>query len=148
MKKAADYQYSMLSSISCSPGITSFNNEFKIYNKKILIFGGTGSLGNKFNEKYIENNIICNFSRDEHKHWKMRLKFKSHKNLKFIIGNVSDKYKVNETIKRIKPDIIIIASAMKHIEQCEIHTSESLKTNLIGTQNILDSINNSLVYNN
>jgi UDP-N-acetylglucosamine 4,6-dehydratase/5-epimerase len=144
MKKAADYQYSMLSSISCSPGITSFNNEFKIYNKKILIFGGTGSLGNKFNEKYIENNIICNFSRDEHKHWKMRLKFKSHKNLKFIIGNVSDKYKVNETIKRIKPDIIIIASAMKHIEQCEIHTSESLKTNLIGTQNILDSIEDNL----
>jgi len=135
-----EYQYNIQSIISCSPMDTSLNNQLKLYNKKILIFGGTGSLGNKLNERYIDNNIIYNFSRDEHKHWKMRLKFKSHKNLKFIIGNVFDKNKVNETIKRIKPDIIIIASAMKHIEQCEIHTSESLKTNLLGTQNILDSI--------
>ena len=140
----ADFQYSLSSTVSCAPGGTSLNNPIKIYNKIILIFGGTGSLGNKLNEKYIDDNIIYNFSRDEHKHWKMRLKFKSHENLKFIIGNVFDKYKVNETIKRIKPDIIIIASAMKHIEQCEIHTSESLKTNLIGTQNILDSIEDNL----
>ena len=47
-----------------------------ISNKTILIFGGTGSLGNKLNERYIDNNIIYNFSRDEHKHWKMRIKFK------------------------------------------------------------------------
>ena len=45
-------------------------------NKKVLIFGGTGSLGNKLNERYVNSNIIYNFSRDEHKHWKMRLKFK------------------------------------------------------------------------
>ena len=115
-----------------------------IKNKTILIFGGTGSLGNKLNERYLDTNIIYNFSRDEHKHWKMRLKFNSHKNLHFIIGNVADKTRVEESIKRVKPDIIIIACAMKHIEQCEVNTNESLNTNMLGTKYILDSVENNL----
>ena len=115
-----------------------------ILNKTILIFGGTGSLGNKLNERYLNNNIIYNFSRDEHKHWKMRLKFKNHKHLNFIIGNVADRIRVKESIKRIKPDIIIIACAMKHIEQCEINTNESLNTNMLGTKYILDSIEDNI----
>lgn len=115
-----------------------------ISGKKILIFGGTGSLGNKLNERYINNNIIYNFSRDEHKHWKMRLKFKNHKNQHFIIGNVVDRIRVKESIKRVKPDIIIIACAMKHIEQCEVNTNESLNTNMLGTKYILDSIEDNL----
>ena len=113
-------------------------------NKKVLIFGGTGSLGNKLNERYVNSNIIYNFSRDEHKHWKMRLKFKNHKNLNFIIGNVADRIRVKESIKRIKPDIIIIACAMKHIEQCEVNTNESLNTNMLGTKYILDAIEDNL----
>ena len=115
-----------------------------ISGKNILIFGGTGSLGNKLNERYIDNNVIYNFSRDEHKHWKMRLKFKNHKNLNFIIGNVADRIRVKESIKRIKPDIIIIACAMKHIEQCEVNTNDSLNTNMLGTKYILDAIEDNL----
>jgi UDP-glucose 4-epimerase len=115
-----------------------------ISNKSILIFGGTGSLGNKLNERYLDNNTIYNFSRDEHKHWKMRLKFKNHNNLNFIIGNVADRIRVKESIKRVNPDIIIIACAMKHIEQCEVNTNESLNTNMLGTKYILDSIEDNL----
>ncbi len=115
-----------------------------IVGKKLLIFGGTGSLGNQLNKRYLDNNIIYNFSRDEHKHWKMRIKFKSHKNLHFIIGNVADKTRIEESIKRVKPDIIIIACAMKHIEQCEVNTNESLNTNMLGTKYILDSVENNL----
>jgi len=115
-----------------------------ISNKTILIFGGTGSLGNKLNERYLDNNTIYNFSRDEHKHWKMRLKFKNHNNLNFIIGNVADRIRVKESIKRVNPDIIIIACAMKHIEQCEVNTNESLNTNMLGTKYILDSIEDNL----
>lgn len=111
-----------------------------IINKKLLIFGGTGSLGYKLNESYLDNNTIYNFSRDEHKHWNMKLKFKSHKNLNFIVGNISNKQRVMESILRIKPNIIIIACAMKHIEQCEVNTGESLNTNLLGTKFVLDSI--------
>lgn len=116
----------------------------KIMNKSILIFGGTGSLGYELNKRYAESNIVYNFSRDECKHWEMKLHFNSNQNIRFIIGNVSDRTIVEATIKRIKPDIIIIASAMKHIDQCEINTSESLKTNLLGTQNVLESIESNL----
>lgn len=115
-----------------------------IYNKTILIFGGTGSLGNKLNERYLDSNIIYNFSRDEHKHWKMKIKFKSHKSLHFIVGNVADRIRVKESIKRIKPEIIIIACAMKHIEQCEVNTNESLNTNMLGTKYILDAVEDNL----
>ncbi len=113
-------------------------------NNIILIFGGTGSLGYELNKRYLKNNIIYNYSRDEHKHWKMKLFFNNNNNLNFIIGNVSDKYKVNETINRVKPNIIIIASALKHIDQCELNTSESINTNLLGIQYILDSIESSI----
>jgi nucleoside-diphosphate-sugar epimerase len=113
-------------------------------NKTILIFGGTGSLGYELNKRYLESNKIYNFSRDECKHWEMKLNFNSNPNINFIIGNVADKNIVESTIVRIKPDIIIIASAMKHIDQCEINTAESLKTNLLGSQNIVDSIEKNL----
>lgn len=113
-------------------------------NKKILILGGTGSLGYELNKRYHQNNIIYNFSRDECKHWKMKLYFNSHPNMHFVIGNVSDKNIVEQTIKRICPDIIIIACAMKHIDQCEVNTEESLKTNLLGTQNVLSSIESNI----
>jgi UDP-N-acetylglucosamine 4,6-dehydratase/5-epimerase len=111
-----------------------------ILSKTILIFGGTGSLGYELNKKYLENNIIYNFSRDENKHWNMKLNFKNHSNLNFIIGNISNKDKVKEAIKRVNPDIIIIASAMKHIDQCEINIGECLNTNVLGTKNVLDSV--------
>ena len=55
-------------------------------NKKILLFGGSGSLGNAFIKTYIKNNKIINYSRDECKHWEMSLKYKTD-NLSFIIGD-------------------------------------------------------------
>jgi UDP-glucose 4-epimerase len=115
-----------------------------IINKTILIFGGTGSLGYELNKRYSADNIIYNFSRDENKHWQMRIFFQNNPNINFIIGNVSDFMIVQQTILRIKPNIIIIASAMKHIDQCENNTGECIKTNLLGTQNILNSIETNL----
>ena len=109
-------------------------------NKTIFIFGGTGSLGYELNSRYINNNQIYNFSRDECKHWEMKLHFQANPNMHFIIGNVADKEIVEQSILRIQPNIIIIACAMKHIDQCEINTSESLKTNMLGTKNVIDSI--------
>ena len=80
----------------------------EIQNKRILIFGGTGSLGYALNQEYkTQNNIIYNFSRDECKHWEMKIHFQNHKNINFIIGNVSDRNIVEQTINRIDPNIII-----------------------------------------
>jgi len=115
-----------------------------IQNKTIFIFGGTGSLGYELNKRYSNNNIIYNFSRDENKHWQMRIFFQNNKNINFIIGNVADYQNVELSLLRIKPNVVIIASAMKHIDQCENNTGESIRTNLLGTQNILNSIEHNL----
>lgn len=111
-----------------------------INNKTILLFGGTGSLGYEFVKRYIDTNVIYNYSRDECKHWKMKLDFNNNSNLHFIIGDIINKNKVEESILRIKPNIIVIASAMKHIDQCEYNTDQSLNTNLLGVKNILDVV--------
>ncbi len=108
--------------------------------KKILIIGGTGSLGKELTKKYYLDNILYLMSRDESKHWEMGLDYNNHKNINFIIGDIRSKEKVQQTILRIKPDIIIMAAAMKHIDKCEFESSESIGTNLMGTQNVLETI--------
>lgn len=110
-----------------------------ITNKKILIFGGSGSLGYALITKYINDNLVFNFSRDECKHWKMKNFFKND-NLHNIIGDIRDTLIVKQTLLRVKPDIVIIAAAMKHIDICESNTDQCIKTNILGIQNILHEI--------
>lgn len=113
-------------------------------NKKILIIGGTGSLGNKLTQRYLENNTIYLYSRDETKHWSMSIDYQNHKNLNFIIGNINDQEKIRQTLVRHNFDIIILAAAMKHIDRCEYESNECINTNLSGTQNVLNEIENNL----
>jgi FlaA1/EpsC-like NDP-sugar epimerase len=111
----------------------------RIHNKKILLFGGSGSLGHKFIETYISTNKIINYSRDECKHWAMSLKFKS-ENLSFIIGDVRDVGRVETAILREKPDIIIVMAALKHIDRCEYAVEECFRTNYQGPQNVVNVV--------
>jgi UDP-glucose 4-epimerase len=113
-------------------------------NNKILIIGGTGSLGNELTKRYLHSNDLWLYSRDESKHWAMEIDYKYHPNLNFIIGDISDSSKINQTLIRHNFDIIILAAALKHIDRCEYETNECLKTNFIGTKNVLDCIENSL----
>ncbi len=113
-------------------------------NLKILIIGGTGSLGNKLTDRYYKNNNLYLMSRDESKHWEMSINYKSDPNINFIIGNIADKNKVEQVLLRHNFDIIILAAAMKHIDRCEYESNECLNTNMIGTQNVLDSIENNI----
>ena len=108
--------------------------------KKILIIGGTGSLGYKLSERYVNSNKLYLMSRDESKHWKMNIDFNNNPNLNFIIGDIRDRNKVRQTLLRVNPHIIIMAAAMKHIDKCEYESNECIETNLHGTQNILDEI--------
>jgi len=110
-----------------------------IANKKILLFGGTGSLGNKFIETYVDKNKIVNYSRDECKHWKMSLKYKTDK-VSYIIGDIRNFDRVESSILREQPDIIIIMAALKHIDRCEFAIDECVKTNFMGTMNVLNAI--------
>lgn len=117
-------------------------------NKNILIFGGSGSLGNKLIETYYNNNNIINYSRDESKHWEMELKYKTSK-LSNIIGDIRDYNKVQQSIIRVNPNIIIIAAALKHIDRCEYEINECIDTNIKGIQNVINSVeNNKNILNN
>jgi UDP-N-acetylglucosamine 4,6-dehydratase len=108
-------------------------------NKTIIIFGGSGSLGHKLIDRYLQYNKIINYSRDENKHWLMDLHYKS-TNLSNIIGDIRDFKKVQQSILNVNPHIIIVAAALKHIDRCEFETNECLLTNITGLQNVLDTI--------
>lgn len=110
--------------------------------RKILILGGTGSLGGVLTKRFLQNeeNLIYLMSRDECKHWSLNIEYGYHKNIQFIIGNINDSEKVKQTLIRYNFDIIILAAALKHIDRCEYETNECLNTNLLGTQNVLNII--------
>lgn len=117
-----------------------------IYDKKIFIFGGSGSLGNMIISQYLSHNRIVCYSRDECKHWKMGLKYNNNSNLSFCIGDVNDYKRIEKTLIREDPHIIILAAAMKHVDKCEYSINECFNTNLNGPKNVLDAVESVRVY--
>ena len=109
-------------------------------NETILIIGGTGSLGHKLIERYLDMNRLFVYSRDENKHWNMSIQYNKHPNLNFIIGDIRDSNKLQQTLLRIQPTVIILAAALKHIDRCEYETNECIATNIMGTQNLLNIV--------
>jgi UDP-N-acetylglucosamine 4,6-dehydratase len=106
-------------------------------NKSILITGGTGSFGQKFLEKIISADFkqIRILSRDEKKQEDMRNKMHNSK-IKFYIGDVRDKSSIAEAFKNI--DYVFHAAALKQVPSCEFYPLEAIKTNTLGTQNVVD----------
>ncbi len=107
-------------------------------NKTLLITGGTGSFGNAVLKKFLDSHIkeIRIFSRDEKKQDDMRKKFKSNK-LKFYIGDVRDFQSVSTAMRGV--DYVYHAAALKQVPSCEFYPLEAVKTNVIGTENVLDA---------
>lgn len=110
-------------------------------NNKILIIGGSGSLGRTLIKKYVNSNTIYNMSRDENKHWQLELEFYKNPNLINLIGDMSDYNKLEEYILTYKPNYIVIACAMKHIDRCELDTVSCYKNNTEGMYNLYKIIN-------
>jgi UDP-N-acetylglucosamine 4,6-dehydratase len=106
-------------------------------NKIILITGGTGSFGNAFLSKIIKTPFkeIRIFSRDEKKQNDLRNSLKKI-NIKFYIGDIRDKSSVFEATRNV--DYIFHAAALKQVPSCEFYPLEAIKTNILGTQNVLD----------
>jgi len=110
-------------------------------NKTILITGGTGSFGQKFTQRilneYDPKKIII-YSRDEYKHYQMRQKFKEHdEKLRYFIGNVRDRDRLYRAFSGV--DIVIHAAALKHVTIAEYNPIEAIKTNIDGATNIIDA---------
>jgi UDP-N-acetylglucosamine 4,6-dehydratase len=106
-------------------------------NKTVVIFGGTGSFGQAFLNKILKSLVreIRIFSRDEKKQEDLRNKIKS-KKVKFYIGDIRDKDSVFESTKNV--DYAFHAAALKQVPSCEFYPLEAIKTNILGTQNIID----------
>ncbi|QJC82445.1 polysaccharide biosynthesis protein [Pseudomonas umsongensis] len=107
-------------------------------NKKLLITGGTGSFGNAVLKRFLASDIaeIRIFSRDEKKQDDMRKHYASSK-LKFYIGDVRDYQSVLNATRGV--DYIFHAAALKQVPSCEFHPMEAVKTNVIGTENLLEA---------
>lgn len=104
--------------------------------KKLLITGGTGSFGNAVMKRFLNTNIeeIRIFSRDEKKQDDMRKLYKNDK-LKFYLGDVRDIVSVKNAMHDI--DYIFHAAALKQVPSCEFFPLEAVKTNVLGTENVL-----------
>ena len=107
-------------------------------NKTLLITGGTGSFGNAVLRRFLDSDLqeIRIFSRDEKKQDDMRKKYQNSK-LKFYIGDVRDYQAVLNVVRGV--DFIYHAAALKQVPSCEFHPLEAVKTNVLGTENVLEA---------
>jgi UDP-N-acetylglucosamine 4,6-dehydratase len=107
-------------------------------NKTLLITGGTGSFGNAILRRFLNSDLreIRIFSRDEKKQDDMRKRY-AHPKLKFYIGDVRDPQSIMNAVRGV--DFIYHAAALKQVPSCEFHPMEAVKTNVIGTENVLEA---------
>jgi UDP-N-acetylglucosamine 4,6-dehydratase/5-epimerase len=107
-------------------------------NKSLLITGGTGSFGNAVLRRFLDSDIgeIRIFSRDEKKQDDMRRVY-THEKLKFYIGDVRDRQSVADAMHGV--DFVYHAAALKQVPSCEFHPMEAVKTNVLGTENVLEA---------
>tara|TARA_R110001592_G_scaffold206630_1_gene457307 strand:- start:126 stop:1076 length:951 start_codon:yes stop_codon:yes gene_type:complete len=106
-------------------------------NKTILIIGGTGALGKTLTKRYHQDNTIIILSRDEHKHVAME---RVYPDVTYCIGDVKDKASLLQALNEYKPNVVINTAALKHVPVCESNPYESVKTNIIGHKNLIDSV--------
>lgn len=107
-------------------------------NKTLLITGGTGSFGNAVLQRFLRSDLteIRIFSRDEKKQDDMRKRY-AHPKLRFYIGDVRNVHSVVQAMRGV--DYVFHAAALKQVPSCEFYPMEAVRTNVIGTENVLEA---------
>jgi len=110
---------------------------------RILIFGGTGYLGSNLVRKYLETDdlggqhAVYVFSRDEAKQWELQNRYPK---IECVLGDIRDKEAVCRAVSWVSPHMVIIASALKQIVRCEEQPRESILTNILGIEHVVDAV--------
>ena len=108
--------------------------------KSVLVTGGTGSFGKKFIEimlkEYHPSKIIV-FSRDELKQHEMRINGYDDPSMRYFLGDIRDLDRLKRAFKGV--DIVVHAAALKQVPACEYNPFEAVKTNILGSQNVIDA---------
>lgn len=118
-------------------------------NKNILVTGGTGSIGSAIVDNLLnyKPRVIRIYDNDENAMFELSRKYensKYRKNLRFLIGDIRDKDRLNLAMKDI--DIVYGCAALKHVPMCDYNPFEAIKTNVIGTQNVIETAFNNKVH--
>jgi len=119
---------------------TRVNGGLEWAEMSVLVTGGTGSFGNKFVEimleKYHPKRLVI-FSRDELKQSEMTARFNDHPSLRFFIGDVRDRDRLERAMHGVT--LVVHAAALKQIPACEYNPFEAIQTNINGTKNVIDA---------
>ena len=105
--------------------------------KRLVITGGTGSFGTSAVPLFLEAGAaqVTIFSRDEYKQFEMRRAYEGEQRLRFVLGDVRDPHRLNEAVKGA--DYLIHTAAMKQVPSCEENPEEAIRTNVLGTANVV-----------
>lgn len=107
-------------------------------NKNVLVTGGAGSVGQELVKEILKHHpkVVRVLDIDESRQFEFQQKLKGFKNVRFLLGDVRDEGRLRYAVEGI--DILFHAAALKHVESCEYNPFEAVKTNVIGTQNVID----------
>ncbi|PIR53874.1 hypothetical protein COU75_03840 [Candidatus Peregrinibacteria bacterium CG10_big_fil_rev_8_21_14_0_10_42_8] len=107
--------------------------------KKILVTGATGSIGSEIVRQVLLQNpsVVRLYSRDEHKQFMMEQELRGSEKVRYLIGDVRDLSRLSSAMEDI--DYVFHTAAYKHVPLCEYNSFEAVKTNVIGTQNVIDA---------
>ena len=118
--------------------MTASNGVKELHGKIVIVTGGTGTIGSEIVRQLLRTSAkqIRIYSRDEHKQHELKNELGPDDRLRFLVGDVRDKERTDFAFRKV--DICFHAAALKHVPICEYNPFEAVKTNIIGTQNVVD----------
>ena len=115
---------------------TTFDSGF-FRGKRVLVTGGAGTVGKEVVRQVLacQPEVIRVFSRDEGKHYRMEQEFGERRNIRYLLGDVRDSDRLRMAVRDI--DLVFHCAGLKHVKYCEYNPFEAVRTNIIGTQNMI-----------